>query len=291
MNYSPLRYPGGKTRIAPLVKNIMNKAGIENGTYIEPFAGGCGIALSLLLNGDVQRIVINDFDKSIYSFWYSIKNFAEQFIEKIKATPVTVEEWRNQKRIFEMQGDDLFELGFATFYLNRTNRSGILKAGPIGGYSQDGNYLIDARFNKTNLIDRIYKISKFNQNIIVYNQDIRDFIINTLPNYDDNAFIYFDPPYYVKGRELYVNFFTPDDHQNIANLIKNLHMNWMVTYDNVSEIKEIYNGMEQRLFDINYSLSNKGKKSEIIVLSSALWPNKAEQKKLKITLRCTDEFN
>ena len=156
MNYSPLRYPGGKTKIAPLVSAIMEKAEIKNGIYIEPFAGGGGVALSLLLSNKVKHIVINDMDITIYAFWYSILNHTDEFIDLIKKTQVSIEEWHNQKEVFlNKDSSNLLELGFATFFLNRTNRSGILKAGPIGGYNQTGNYLIDARFNKQNLIKRI----------------------------------------------------------------------------------------------------------------------------------------
>lgn len=286
MNYSPLRYPGGKTKIAPLVNAIMEKAEIKNGIYIEPFAGGGGVALALLLNNQVSRIVINDMDISIYAFWYSILNHTEEFIQLIKDTKVTVEEWYKQKEIFINNGfNDLCKLGFATFFLNRTNRSGILKAGPIGGYDQTGKYLIDARFNKEDLIKRIDRIGKYKDKISLFNLEIKDFIKNILPKYRSNAFIYFDPPYYKKGHELYINFFKPEDHMILAKLIKKIKIDWMVTYDNVEEVKIIYKDREQKVYDLNYSLANKGKNSEIIVLSRDLWLSPEQQKKIKIQIR------
>ena len=195
MNYSPLRYPGGKTKIAPLVNAIMEKAGIEKGTYIEPFAGGCGVALALLLSNKVDNVVINDMDTSIYAFWYAILNHTDEFIKLINETQVTIEEWYKQKKIFlKNDVNNLLELGFATFFLNRTNRSGILKAGPIGGYNQTGNYLIDARFNKDNLIKRIERIGQYRDKISLFNLEIKDFIKVVLPKYKSNAFVYFDPP-------------------------------------------------------------------------------------------------
>lgn len=286
MNYSPLRYPGGKTKIAPLVYLVMQKANVVNGTYIEPFAGGAGVALSLLLTGKVQNIVINDYDKAIYAFWHSVVFNTEKFIQLIKDTSVTIEEWHIQKKVFdEKKTRSLLKLGFATFFLNRTNRSGILKAGPIGGYDQTGNYLIDARFNKVDLIKRISKIGKHRSRIFIYNLEIKKFIKKVLPLYHDNSFVYFDPPYYNKGKELYINFFYPKDHKEIANLIFTLDIDWMVTYDNVEEIKKIYANKEQRIFDLNYSVANKGKNSEIMVLSRNIWPEKNELSLLKINLR------
>ena len=285
MNYSPLRYPGGKTKIAPLVNAIMENAKIKNGVYIEPFAGGAGVALTLLLRNNVSHIVINDMDTTIYAFWYSVLNYNEEFIQLIKDTPITIEEWYNQKKIFLNNNvKNILELGFATFFLNRTNRSGILKAGPIGGYNQTGKYSIDVRFNKEDLITRIKRIGEYRDKISLFNLEIKEFINSVLPEYESNAFVYFDP-YYKKGHELYINFFKPEDHQVLAELIKQIKIDWMVTYDNTEEVKTIYKDREQKIYDLNYSLANKGKNSEIIVLSRDLWLTSEQQAKLKIQIR------
>ena len=203
MNYSPLRYPGGKAKITPLVNLLMESSGVKNGTYIEPFVGGAGVALSLLFNNKVDRIVINDYDVAIYSIWNAILYEVDKLISLIEDTPVSVEEWAKQKKIYiERNNTYSLELAFATFYLNRTNRSGIIKAGPIGGYNQTGNYMIDARYNKSDLVKRIQKISTYKDKIILYNKEIRDFIVNYLPLYGDNSFVYFDPPYFKKGERI-----------------------------------------------------------------------------------------
>ena len=286
MNYSPLRYPGGKARITPLVKMLMESAGVHHGCYIEPFVGGGGVALSLLLNDKVSRIVINDYDISIYSVWHAILNETNKLISLIEKTPITIEEWHRQKNIFANNNDKYsLELAFATFFLNRTNRSGILKAGPIGGYDQNGRYLIDARFNKLKLINKIIKISEHKQKIYLYNQDIEQFILETLPNYADNSFIYFDPPYYKKGRELYKNFFTPKDHDRIAELLFHLNIPWMITYDNEDYIENLYSKNYIKKYDINYCLANKGKDNEIIALSTNFWPRENELEKLKFNIK------
>lgn len=276
---SPLRYPGGKTKLFPLIKLLINKANIINGTYIEPFAGGSGVALSLLMDDVVDTIVINDYDKAIYSFWRTLTDDTNKLIRLIRNTPISVEEWKRQKDIYSNNNKRYSaELGFAAFYLNRCNHSGILKAGPIGGYGQAGNYQIDARFNKENLIDRIYKIASKKSQIVVYNKEIRSFIVNYIPKYKNNSFIYFDPPYYKKGEELYKNFFVPKDHSDIADLIsKNIDCFWLVTYDDVKEIKKLYDNYEYKKFDLNYSLANTGKASEIMLVSDEfLWPSQQE---------------
>lgn len=286
-NYSPLRYPGGKSKLYPFVAAVINKMESQHPVYIEPFAGGAGLALSLLFNGVVEEIVINDYDKAIYSMWKAILKQTDAFIELVRNTPVTVEEWYHQKDIYSTQSNRYsLELGFATFFLNRTNRSGILSAGPIGGYQQTGNYLINARFNKEDLIKRVQKIAKYKSKIHLYNHDIRSFIKSYVPKYLSRAFIYFDPPYYKKGKYLYKNFFDEKDHQDIHDLVVGLECPWMVTYDNAPEIQKIYEELQAWQFDMVYGVANSGLNSEILFISDvSLLPEKLDDKKLKINLR------
>lgn len=288
-NYSPLRYPGGKSKLAPFVSLVIKKAKLQNPVYIEPFAGGAGTALELLFDGTVSEIVINDYDKAIYSMWKAILTNTRKFIKMIEDTPINDVEWRKQKDIYNTQNKKYsLELGFAAFYLNRTNRSGILSAGPIGGHDQTGNYLIDARFNKNDLITRIKKIAKYRRKIHLYNYDVRTFINVYAQKYIANAFIYFDPPYYHKGKQLYKNFFEHKDHEQIRDLIVDLNCPWIVTYDDVEEIRTIYNAYQGYNFDLVYGVANTGLNSEIMFLSDeGLVPSEREmeEKNIKINFR------
>lgn len=285
MNYSPLRYPGGKSRLAPFIALLIEKSNVKNPIYVEPFAGGAGVALNLLLDSKVKEIVINDYDKAIYSVWRAILNETDSFVQLIETTPLTVEEWRKQKKVYTDNCNKYsLELGFAAFYLNRTNRSGILSnAGPIGGYEQDGNYLIDARFNREELKKRVLAIARKKSSIHLYNKDIRKFIMNFFPIYQERAFVYFDPPYFNKGEALYKNFFSADDHQEIHDLIRNIDCPWIVTYDDVQEIRDMYAECSCRRYDLVYSVANNGTNSELMFLSNAsMWPSDNELKKQKI---------
>lgn len=288
-NYSPLRYPGGKSKLAPFVSLVIKKSNLPNPVYIEPFAGGAGTALELLFDGTVSEIVINDYDKAIYSMWRAILTNTRKFIKMIEDTPINDDEWRKQKDIYNTQNKKYsLELGFAAFYLNRTNRSGILSAGPIGGHDQTGNYLIDARFNKNDLITRIKKIAKYRHKIHIYNYDVRTFINVYAQKYIANAFIYFDPPYYHKGKQLYKNFFEHKDHEQIRDLIVNLNCPWIVTYDDVEEIRTIYDSYVGYNFDLIYGLANTGLNSEIMFFSDpSLVPKNDEliSKNIKINFR------
>ncbi|WP_297609796.1 DNA adenine methylase [uncultured Sutterella sp.] len=266
MIFSPLRYPGGKSKITPLMVEVISSLKTCS-TYIEPFAGGAGVAINLLLNGKVDQIVINDYDKSIYSFWRAVKEESDNLLSLIEATQVNIDEWHRQRAIYaESQGKYSIELAFATFYLNRTNRSGIISAGPIGGLKQNGEFRLDARFNKINLMKRIKSISLHAKKIKVYNQEVRSFIRNTLPKYQDNSFIYFDPPYYENSRRLYKNSLKSKDHNDIANYIANyVRAPWVITYDAVTEIEAIYRAYPKRYYLLNYSAARKVKGRELVI--------------------------
>ena len=290
MIYSPLRYPGGKGKLAPFMKVLIEKTGHKGGTYIEPFAGGAWIALDLLENDIVSQIVINDLDKGIYSFWRAILSETDRFVEAVHEVPLSVEEWKKQREIL-LRADNKysFELGFSTFYLNRTNRSGIINGGMIGGLEQNGVWKLDARFNKDNLINRILKIAKKKECIHLYNKDVASLIKNYLPKYEKEAFVYFDPPYFKKGKQLYLNFFNEQDHVRIEKMIReSVNCDWVITYDDVPEIANIYVNHELRRFDLNYSVAQKRKASEFIIFSNGdMIPDERylEEHKVCINLR------
>ena len=289
MFYSPLRYPGGKGKLAPLMELLIKQTGHYGGTYVEPFAGGAGIALELLEKEIVKEIVINDLDKGIYSFWRAILTETDRFIEDIRNAELSILEWNKQKSILENSNKYSYELGFATFYLNRTNRSGIIKGGVIGGVEQKGKWLMDARFNKEDMIKRILRIAQKRENIHLYNKDVDSFLKNYLPKYQQNAFVYFDPPYFGKGKQLYLNFFSYDDHVRIEQMInEQVNCDWVITYDDVPEIANIYQNHVLRKFDLNYSAGVKRKASEIIIFKNESMIPKLqnlEEEKIHINLR------
>ena len=270
---SPLRYPGGKASIWPLVSKLINDNDIARGSYCEPYAGGCGLALTLLFNGYVHYLHLNDIDRSIWCFWDAVLNRTDDFIKKIETTEVTMDEWYKQREIQQNKDDaEDFELAFSSFFLNRTNHSGvILKAGVIGGYAQNGNYKLDCRFNKKGLIERVQRIKKYKHRITLYNLDAIDFINQTNNELPQNSVYCIDPPYFVKGSTLYTNFYNPEDHQHIANVLNELERPWILTYDNSPAIQELYNKHRQYRFNINYSAAHKRIGTELLIVSDDLF--------------------
>lgn len=272
-NNSPLRYPGGKSRISKFVAKLIEENNIIKGNYVEPFAGGAGVALNLLFSGVVDNIFINDKDKSIYAFWYSILNDTDKFIDKIISLNVTIEEWVKQREIQKNENTDMFHLGFSTFFLNRTNRSGIIKGGVIGGIEQAGNWKLDVRFNKEALIKKIQRIAAYKEHIHIYNMDAIDFLNDEVIKLDiHNTLIYLDPPYYAKAKQLYMNFFEHKDHVKLYDVVNKLQYLWLVSYDNQKEIKEIYKNKPELTieYDLRYTAGVKGSGREIMFASENL---------------------
>lgn len=270
MFYSPLRYPGGKGKILSFMVDLVKLNKLENIEYVEPYAGGAAVALGLLLNNIVKKIHINDSDKAIHAFWYSILNYTDEFILKINNTPVTVDEWKKQKNIYNnLEKYSTLEVGFSAFYLNRCNRSGVLKGGPIGGYNQEGKWKIDARFNKKDLISRILKIVEYKDKIELYNEDTANLLENNKFSLK-NCILYLDPPYYVKGYQLYKNHYKPSDHEKISELVKRLNCYWVVSYDNVQPIVALYDDIQKVEFNISYSAGKNRSGKEVMFFSDNL---------------------
>lgn len=264
-SYSPLRYPGGKGQIYKMMVSILEKNNLIGCTYIEPFAGGAGIAIRLLFENKVNKVVINDIDRSIYAVWYSILYLSDELIEKIKDTEINMDEWYKQKEIQKSKNDvSILELGFSTLFLNRTNRSGIIKAGVIGGKKQNGNYKIDCRFNKEKLIDLIVKISSNKDRIEIYNKDAKEFI--DLIKRKKKKFFFIDPPYFNKGKDLYTNFFSENDHIELAKFIKKKLSNQplLISYDKCPQIEALYNRYNKETILLNYSVQNKKRGEELL---------------------------
>ena len=269
---SPLRYPGGKSAIFPIVSELISSNGLKGTHYAEPFAGGGGLALSLIYDDVVSDIYLNDIDRSIYTFWDAILNNTERFIECIENVDLSVDEWHRQRKVqIEKESADAFELGFSTFYLNRTNRSGIiLKGGIIGGKHQKGQYRIDCRFKKENLIKKIQRIQKYRKHVHIYNLDAEIFISKIESKLLGNMIYCIDPPYYSKGHTLYTNYYEYSDHEKLAEVILKLDRPWILTYDNSPSIVKLYESKARFKFSLNYSLARKRVGRELLVLSDDL---------------------
>lgn len=248
----------------------MRESGLDGGHYLEPYAGGAGVALELLFHGAASHIHINDFDQAVYDFWVSVTRYPDDVLRLLRDTPVTIDEWLRWRSVLRGEVEvGQVERGFATLFMNRTNRSGVLKGGVIGGLGQAGAYKLDARLKKDVLTKRIEKIAQHAGSITVYNEDALGLLARCSEFLPHKSLIYLDPPYYVKGQGLYRNFYEHDDHVAIAEILQSddLKRNWVVSYDNVTQIQQMYQLSRSFAYGLNYTAQKRYVGSEIMFFS------------------------
>ena len=270
--HSPLRYPGGKGKLASYIRAVVEENRLTDGHYAEPYAGGAGVALDLMFNEYVRHIHINDLDRSLYAFWYCVLHETEELCRLVKSCPLSPTEWRVQRSIQHHKATaPLLQLGFSTFYLNRTSRSGIIaSAGMIGGNNQLGQWKIDARFNRVDLVARIRRIAEMKDRISLTNHDAVDFIAMLASILPERSLTYLDPPYYVKGQRLYANYYEAADHARTSELLEAFPHCWVVSYDYAPEILDLYRGRRCLVYDLQYSAADRYDGAEVMFFSDQL---------------------
>ncbi len=272
MYASPLRYPGGKGKLAPFLMLVVEQNGLLDGEYAEPYAGGAAVAFSLLFREYVTDVHINDINVLIYAFWHSVLHDTEGLCRLIRDTPVNMDSWETQREIqISPKLHSRLELGFSTFFLNRTTRSGILDGGVIGGKNQDGPWKLDARFNKNDLVSRIQKIGRYSDRVHLHNMDAVEFIKKVLPGLPKKTLVYLDPPYYSKGKDLYENHYQPQDHAAVAKIVSTrIKHKWIVSYDNAPAIGDLYQDHRRITYNLSYSAGDRYSGAEIMFFSDDL---------------------
>jgi DNA adenine methylase len=270
---SPLRYPGGKAKLSPFVQSLFRSNGLTDGEYAEPYAGGASVALALLYEEYASRVHINDLDPSVHAFWHSALNDTESLARKVRDTLVSPAEWRRQRAVQRQPGEaSTLDLAFSTFFLNRTNRSGIIaSAGMIGGNGQSGAWRLDARYNAQELAQRIEKVGRYRSRIVLTNLDAIEFLAHVAATLPERSLVYLDPPYYVKGgRRLYANSYEPEDHREIAASLEEYPHPWLVSYDAAPEIIALYRGYRRSVYALPYTAAERYDGAEVMVFSNNL---------------------
>jgi len=269
---TPLRYPGGKQKLAPFIADVLKTNDLVGCEYSEPYAGGAGAAMELLLDGLVSRVHLNDVSYPIYAFWASLKRFPDELCRRISRASLTIAEWQRHRAVVRAPKEhDVLELGFSTLYLNRCNRSGVLTGGLIGGLSQDGPWKMDARFPRKELTKRVEAIASRAHRIRLRNWDAERFLLEYLPGLPTGTFVYCDPPYYEKASRLYLNSYKTDDHSRIASIIqRKVRHRWMVSYDAVQPIISLYASRRSLYYALQYNAAKVYRGKEVIFFSDRL---------------------
>jgi DNA adenine methylase len=245
--------------------------GLLDGEYAEVYAGGAAVALTLLYGDYASRIHINDLDRGVHAFWLAARDRTDELARRVRSAPLDIDEWKRQRAVQFADEPDPLDLAFSTFYLNRTNRSGIITGGVIGGANQTGEWKIDARFNIKDLARRIERIGRWASRIEIYRLDGADFLRTVAPKLPPKSLLYLDPPYYVKGQEmLYANYYGPDDHAEVASLVRESNLPWVVSYDDHTDVRDLYDGSQTIAYDIAYSAAERYRGKEVAFFSEGL---------------------
>ncbi len=269
-NASPLRYPGGKWRFADFFHRLVAANFKQPPLYFEPYAGGASLALSLLFRGVVAEVYLNDLDRAVYSFWRAVLDDTDELIELIESTPVTPTEWRAQREIYSRGAKSpRLRRAFAFFFLNRTNHSGVLNGGMIGGKHQTGRWKLDARYNREELVRRIRMIRMLRRRIHISREDGIDFARRRAKQAEPSI-MYVDPPYFRSGQRLYMNFYGVAEHTALRDAITQLPSAWVVSYDDVPEIRQLYRGTKSRRFTLLHTARSARLGKELMFFSPTL---------------------
>ena len=239
--------------------------------YMEPFAGGAAVALRLLYEGRVSSVTIGDSDPAVAAFWRCAIHYSDELIERVNECQVNIDVWHTQYQTLTNpnRADDL-DLGFATFFLNRTNRSGILRARPIGGLRQDGQWHLDCRFNKDDLVQRLRRIAAHAAQIDIFEGEAIDLLSRVDEAPRRSTFVYVDPPYLTRSSGLYLDEMSFDEHKQIAQLLRGEFPYWMASYDIDDRVKsELYPESPILTFALRHCASSNHFGTEQIAFSDA----------------------
>jgi len=275
---SPLRYPGGKALLTAYVSGVIEENLLSGCTFYEPYAGGASVSLELLRLGFIAKAVLVERDPLVFAFWWSVLHDTEALCAAIEACPVTLQTWHElqaTRKVDDPHSCDfsLLQLGIAGLFFNRTNFSGIIGAGPIGGESQSSAYKIDCRFNKEKLIRQIRTVAKFSDRIVVNFGDAIEFLRKKTAQISNGfSFLYVDPPYYLQGQKLYRHSYKDQDHVSLAEFIRKQGYPWLLSYDDHPRIRELYATNRMQPIYLDYKVKSNRTAQELVISNLVIPP-------------------
>ena len=256
---SPLRYPGAKSLLYPVLGGIfegaIERAGMSFDLLVEPFAGGASTSLRLVAEGKVERVLLADADPVVAAFWqvaaadtdYIIDRMHDEYARYVDVGgAAALARWDHWKHWTPTPGDSNASVrrdrAMRCLFLNRTTFSGILhgRAGPLGGRAQTSKHTIGCRFNPDDLAERLRFIEhlyRSNRLVDVWRADWRTTLDTIASRYKlllpDNVVAYLDPPYLTKSERLYPEAAGAFPHAELAAYLRSeARFRWVLSYDN-----------------------------------------------------------
>jgi len=273
---NPLRYPGSKSSLTDYIATIIEENLLSGCTIYEPYAGSASVSFEMLIRGFALQAVLVERDPLIYAFWKSVFDNTEDLCNKISKLDITIQTWKSfqlYREISDPKEHDILELGLAGLFFNRTNFSGIIGAGPIGGQNQSSDYSIDCRFNKTRIVRQINEISQFREKVTVIFGDALEFMQNEEEKINNGfSFVYIDPPYYAQGKKLYRYYYDDSSHKKLASYILSKEFPWLISYDDHPKIKILYANRASQPIYLDYSLKTSRQGSELLISNLVIPP-------------------
>jgi DNA adenine methylase len=242
-----LRYPGGKSKA---VEKIITNIPSNIKEFREPMVGGGSVSLVIKQLFPNIKVKINDLNYDLICFWKTLRDNPDKLIKEVKRIKKAYKDGRKlYKDLITKSNGNEFERAVRFFVLNRITFSGTTDA---GGYSQQA---FEKRFTDS-AIERL----KIASEIVKDFEITHGYYEKLLFEDGEGVFIFLDPPYYstVKSRlygkngELHLNF----DHKRFASNMKKCQHLWLITYDDCTEIRELFSFAYIYPWEMQYGMNN-----------------------------------
>ncbi|MEI7867358.1 MAG: DNA adenine methylase [Candidatus Methylumidiphilus sp.] len=270
---SPLRYPGSKATFLKVVLEFIEVHGLKGREIVEPYAGSGIVSLSLVANNLVSHATLVERDPLLYSFWKAVFEHTDILLSSIEDININMDTWYELRVLLKHkipENELIPDLALACLFFNRTNFSGVLHSGPIGGKDQSSDYKLDCRFNKKDIISRIRQISSLRDGVSVKFGDALEFLQKANIQNHEKRFFYVDPPYFKQGRKLYRYYYKVIDHKRLYDILSVATFPWLLSYDKHEFIELLYDGFPQVHQSFRYMSRTPKNENELVVTNMVI---------------------
>jgi len=266
---SPFRYPGGKTWFVPRLREWLLSQQSKPYRLIEPFAGGGITSLISVSEGLVESAYLVELDREVSAVWETlVGGEAEWLASRILNFEMTKE---NAIKALSKNRNSTREIAFQTIIKNRTFHGGILAAG--SGFLKNGESGkgILSRWYPSTLAKRIRNIDLIRTRLSFECRDAFE-VLDECKD-DKNSVFFIDPPYTAGGKKAGSRLYTHHDldHEKLFSICSELTGNFIMTYDNANEVKELARKYEFQAKPIPMKNTHHAAMTELVIGRDLEW--------------------